>query len=178
MKFWTFYPVWQGVYIFVNKGRPKNCPCIRSVRPHYRILYILSKDTAWEKYDWYWCWYFHTNEIGFKHFNNWLAFSDIEFDCLSKVSLVFWLHPIKACVLVNWAIIRYLQQLKLKKKILKMAMMKAGFDARFQIRTTEWLLQITTNVRYNHFVGYFDVGDNLINVMQRLYAILWWCPTS
>ena len=34
----------------------------------------------------------------------------------------------KACVLVNWAIIRYLQQLKLKKKILKMAMMKEGFD--------------------------------------------------
>ena len=37
------------------------------------------------------------------------------------------MNPTKACVLVNWAIIRYLQQLKLKKKILKMAMMKAGF---------------------------------------------------
>ena len=36
--------------------------------------------------------------------------------------------PLQACVLVNWAIIRYLQQLKLKKKILKMAMMKARFE--------------------------------------------------
>ena len=41
--------------------------------------------------------------------------------------LIFLMNPTKACVLVNWAIIRYLQQLKLKKKILKMAMMKAGF---------------------------------------------------
>ena len=41
----------------------------------------------------------------------------------------FVLNPMKACVLVNWAIIRYLQQLKLKKKILKMAMMKAGFES-------------------------------------------------
>ena len=73
--------------------------------------------------------------------------------------------------MVNWAIIRYLQQLKLKKKILKMAMMKAGFDARFQIRTTEWLLQITTNVRYNHLVGYFDVGD-VINVITFIYNFI------
>ena len=54
---------------------------------------------------------------------------------ISYVEQVFVLNPTKACVLVNWAIIRYLQQLKLKKKILKMAMMKAGFDTHLRFRT-------------------------------------------
>ena len=45
------------------------------------------------------------------------------------------MNPKKACVFVNWAIIRYLQQQKLKKKILKMAMMKAGFETKVDFRS-------------------------------------------
>ena len=61
-------------------------------------------------------------------FSNFSEFSLLIIHKLWRESLIFVLNPMKACVLVNWAIIRYLQQLKLKKKILKMAMMKAGFD--------------------------------------------------
>ena len=84
-KFWTFYPAWQGICklkarleIF-NGNLNKLFKLFKITRkvafPYsplsfYRfILCIPSKDSAWEKYDWYRCRYFHTNEIGFKLFD-------------------------------------------------------------------------------------------------------------
>ena len=61
--------------------------------------------------------------------------------------LTFVLNPMKACVLVNWAIIRYLQQLKLKKKILKMAMMKAGFESNPVRRLFAFSLNFNITIR-------------------------------